>query len=686
MSAPVGVTVFAASLQRVMLEKLGKAEVNDLVVMNLSMLVPMLAAGQLLKKLIPWEGAPSYSKWLIFLSVAEAVGMALLTISLLMTGSTLQSIYSRGCELAATVVVDSFVKREVEAPLMTLSRRLFVLALAVFGAVLLLATKSMHSGGLGHTSFCLAIIALRSSCYAFMSIVEDMQIKAFAVSPYKLLHFEVLGGGLMTLLIILPISLSPAMRDAFKLVTLPETIANLQASWNIMACYAMFLAACLIQNAGRILVLRRLSAVHYAFSGILIPFFTSIIQHVMWYMSEGKAGEPVWAVGDGLGCVLVSYVCVCVALYLFMYWSEKPSALFLGGMLVQRQHWQEHPREALHAERMRKICRSGEEYRQCMIGCYAGTASDYRHLAAFFGFVARAYHRIPSLPRKEDAHVHHIPTKMPRCLGAQKWDDIDILRFRTVRNFESFPFPSDMTAKQRSLLHEVLRTAAVEFGDRFALDVKQVRMADVPEKWPMNEYEAMHSAGLLEDWPENRSFFNFTCRPIRPQAGRRMAVTPEMANKVEVSLLVNEEDHMRFICTVPEPDADSVALAWEVWTNLIEFVSTACRLPQEAPQSAMPAESTSDFREESRSLCYAYTPEFGYLASCPSNCGTGFKIGVRSKRTGFTTNTTRRLGYPVEELIQTAFAERKETFKADEDVPFASWQMEQAKHIKYGTV
>jgi hypothetical protein len=122
--------------------------------------------------------------------------------------------------------------------------------------------------------------------------------------------------------------------------------------------------------------------------------------------------------------------------------------------------------------------------------------------------------------------------------------------------------------------------------------------------------------------------------------------------------LINEEDHLRFFAKVRKPNAAVAALAYELLASLANelpqcsgnrFNSLPQALPQALPQTVgntsekndrfnQDSEKKSDTtksdnkesgktKTESNLLAYAYSEEFGFLSSCPSNLKLGVSDG-----------------------------------------------------------
>lgn len=159
-------------------------------------------------------------------------------------------------------------------------------------------------------------------------------------------------------------------------------------------------------------------------------------------------------------------------------------------------------------------------------------------------------------------------------------DDIVLTsRIRIARNLKGFPFPTLATDAHANEVMELVRQAA--------------------------ENDAMKQLGRFEF---------IRCRDLSP-LDRQMFVekhliSPDLAQQEKqgalvlrddeaVSIMVNEEDHLRIQCILPGLRLQE---AWNV------------------------ASQVDDALEQT--LTYAYHDQYGYLTACPTNVGTGIRASV----------------------------------------------------------
>lgn len=153
-------------------------------------------------------------------------------------------------------------------------------------------------------------------------------------------------------------------------------------------------------------------------------------------------------------------------------------------------------------------------------------------------------------------------------------------RIRLARNLEGVPFPEQMDEKQADQL-----IGQVEQGVReinlmgFAAKVALYRLADVPAL----ERQVLVDKHLIS--------------PQQAQEARGKAVA--ISDDEAISVMVNEEDHLRIQCLAPGLQLDE---AWRI------------------------ASLVDDALEQK--LTYAFHAQRGYLTACPTNVGTGLRASV----------------------------------------------------------
>jgi protein arginine kinase len=158
--------------------------------------------------------------------------------------------------------------------------------------------------------------------------------------------------------------------------------------------------------------------------------------------------------------------------------------------------------------------------------------------------------------------------------------DADIVissRVRLARNLADFPFCSRADEAQRRDIENKLRNA----------------IGDVKEDQSLVFFDV----GRLDDL--DRQFLverQLISRELASgQGSRSVAIAP----REDISLMVNEEDHLRLQVL---HSGYSVRQCWEIVNRLDDLIE--------------------------EKVTFAYSEEFGYLTACPTNVGTGMRASV----------------------------------------------------------
>lgn len=156
--------------------------------------------------------------------------------------------------------------------------------------------------------------------------------------------------------------------------------------------------------------------------------------------------------------------------------------------------------------------------------------------------------------------------------------DSDIVissRIRLARNLKNIPFPSYMQATQAEDVISVVGKAV---------------------KGSEKELELI----LLETLPANYRQILVEKHLISPQHTQTNIARGLLVNKDQtISIMVNEEDHLRIQCLLPGLE---LAEAWERANEIDDFLESQ--------------------------LDIAYCEDKGYLTACPTNVGTGLRASV----------------------------------------------------------
>ena len=158
--------------------------------------------------------------------------------------------------------------------------------------------------------------------------------------------------------------------------------------------------------------------------------------------------------------------------------------------------------------------------------------------------------------------------------GAQN-DVVISTRVRLARNIEKLPFPHLIRGTDREHdIYDAVKRAFLKDG----MDYRLMKMSDLPP-WTKNRLAESHIIS-----PE-----------LASQRGGGVIVSPDES----ISIMLLEEDHFRLQCIVSgfEPET-ALAVAAELDKML------------------------------GKEVAYAFSKQFGYLTSCPTNVGTGLRISA----------------------------------------------------------
>jgi len=150
-------------------------------------------------------------------------------------------------------------------------------------------------------------------------------------------------------------------------------------------------------------------------------------------------------------------------------------------------------------------------------------------------------------------------------------------RIRLARNLAEFPFISRASDHDRSEIDKLLRAALLKTHSAGELDYLSV-----------SELESLDRQFLVER--------QLISKELSEGRGTRGVVinAPE-----QISLMINEEDHLRIQCMHSGLDLHG---AWDQINQLDDEISGQVN--------------------------YAYHPRWGYLTACPTNVGTGVRVSV----------------------------------------------------------
>jgi protein arginine kinase len=163
--------------------------------------------------------------------------------------------------------------------------------------------------------------------------------------------------------------------------------------------------------------------------------------------------------------------------------------------------------------------------------------------------------------------------------GAQDGDVVLASRIRLARNLEGIPFPQRANEEQLSQVVAQLKNSLCDLSTEGQLDYMFIDL----EKLPLLERLVLVEKHIIS--PNHAR-----------EAGNRALI---VKNDTTVSIMVNEEDHLRIQCLMPG-------------LNLIEAFSSA--------------NEVDDIIEAKHNV--AFNEQLGYLTSCPTNLGTGLRASV----------------------------------------------------------
>lgn len=169
-------------------------------------------------------------------------------------------------------------------------------------------------------------------------------------------------------------------------------------------------------------------------------------------------------------------------------------------------------------------------------------------------------------------------TKWMQSKGPEN-DIIISSRIRMARNLEDYPFPIALTkSKSKEVIHEI-HNAILSGNEKLSNEFKLLEL-EVLSALDRQVYMEKHL--------------------ISPNLITNFDKAAVLMNKDEsISIMINEEDHIRIQCLLPGLQLDE---AWET------------------------ANKIDDLLEEK--IKYAYDEQLGYLTSCPTNVGTGIRASV----------------------------------------------------------
>ena len=233
---------------------------------------------------------------------------------------------------------------------------------------------------------------------------------------------------------------------------------------------------------------------------------------------------------------------------------------------------------------LRYICKSGKDYPDSHIGCYAADADSYKVFASFFDDIIETYHGFTS----DQIHVTDrdlskivIPDEIANS------EKILSVRIRACRNLNGFAFGSIISSDDRSMIELLMRKTFINIDPSCSGSYLPLKNMSQEEKdllitnhllFDSND-KYMESAGFYKDWPNNRGIF--------------------LSKKNNFMVWLNEEDHLRIIAL---ETGGNIKKAFETFLIALNSIE--------------------------KEVDFAYDRRLGYLSSCPSNLGTGMRASI----------------------------------------------------------
>ncbi len=164
----------------------------------------------------------------------------------------------------------------------------------------------------------------------------------------------------------------------------------------------------------------------------------------------------------------------------------------------------------------------------------------------------------------------------------EKGPDSDVVissRVRFARNFKDFPFPIKMSNDDASKIIDIIKSLVPDLNKELSQN---------NNFFEINEIESIDRQIFVEKHLISPEF-------AEDQPGRGILISDDE----QVSIMVNEEDHLRIQCLSSGIQLDK---ALKICNSVDEIIE--------------------------RKNEYAFNEKFGYLTSCPTNVGTGIRASV----------------------------------------------------------
>ena len=251
------------------------------------------------------------------------------------------------------------------------------------------------------------------------------------------------------------------------------------------------------------------------------------------------------------------------------------------------------------------ILRSGLENPDSSVGCYATSASDYTTFSSFFSDVIHEYH-CPTLPPAEFSALTHTSdwgADTNTDLGTFGLSDCS-MRVRVARNVATFPLPAAMSREQRvqleqSVIKTLLKLELFADASVYSLTPEYPDGEPNPHHISDEHYDRLVAEHVMfKDMSKDKYLVSAGIGQMWPY-GRGCVVSQDRQKIV----WFGEEDHLRVMCM--KKGSDLGAMLKELRAVLDAL--------------------------EDGGLEFAKSEKYGFVASCPTNVGTGMRASVHVK-------------------------------------------------------
>jgi arginine kinase len=271
----------------------------------------------------------------------------------------------------------------------------------------------------------------------------------------------------------------------------------------------------------------------------------------------------------------------------FPYFPSGTSSLL--SKCLTRDIWEQcKDRKDKYGYTFRQSIFSGCKWTNSGVGVYGGSHESYYDFAPFMDKIIESYHG----HGPQAKHISSMDVNALRCPDFPADEDamINSTRIRVARNLAEFPLGTSITRDQRLQVEAKVTKALANFdGELKGKYYSLGKMTESEKRQLIDDHfmfkggdKYLQSCGLEREWPEARGIFHND-------------------NKTFLVWL-NEEDHLRIISMQKGSNIRQVFERLSVASAKIEAVAK--------------------FQNDTH---------LGYIATCPTNCGTGMRASVHIK-------------------------------------------------------